>query len=449
MAAESIAYLDNNGTTMVSPEALASMWEWTNRGNPSARYPSAAESRRMMRKFRTLVAEVGRFDPKKFEIIFTSGGSESNCHILTSSVRAYRNKTGAIPRVITSTVEHSSIIKCCRNMKELGEAEIVFLPVRADPTLPSFGTVDPADLEAALTEEEGHRTCLVSIMAANNETGAINPVNDLAARAFAAGVPFHTDAVQIYGKSPIYPDGADGRGPPIDAISASFHKLEGPPGCGLLIIRKSFLLGYGLGPLVCGAQNDGHRGGTENIPAIAGSFRAYKEAMVARAAKNARLASLTARAFLALGASRWVRSVGYLADFDSGRVVFPDGAAKTDPASILWIRGPEPVGADGRPRPAPILPNTLLLAVLHPLFCNLKAQDALGRRGVYVGIGSTCNTAGSAEPSHVVKALAIPDDFRPGILRISLGDSTTEADLKKLAAGWDAVFDAGECFTDS
>jgi cysteine desulfurase len=439
----SVTYLDNNGTTMASPAALEAMWEWMNRGNPSARYPSAVEAKRMMEKFRAYVAERCEFSLKEFQVVFTSGGSESNCQILLSTVRAYRSRTGVKPRVVTSEVEHSSVMKCCKTLSDMDEADICYLPVAKDPAKPNYGTVSPADLERELAGEDGARTCLVSIMAANNETGAINPINDLALRAYEAKVPFHTDAVQIFGKTPIYPNGLRGEGPPIDAISVSFHKLEGPTGCGLLIVRKSLVEGYGLCPLICGAQNGGFRGGTENVPAIAASFRAYKEAMDGRRAKNAELVRLTNKAFAALSKTRATPLSGTLADFLEDRVPYDPRAGPGSPAGIVWIRG----GSPGGGKPA-MLPNTLLVAVVHPLFCNLKAQDALGKRDVYVGIGSTCNTDGAAEPSHVVKALGIPDELRPGILRISFGDGSKDSDVAALVAAWEDMFRTGDCFTD-
>lgn len=434
MSDEKIVYLDNNGTTLMSDAVWKTMGTWTNRGNPSAGYSSGREAHKMMRNFRQLIAAAGHFKEDEFETIFTSGGSESNSHILTSSVRAFRARTKMKPRVITSIAEHSSIIKCCRDMERLGEADVVFLPVRNDASAPTYGTVDPADLEAALSSgADAARTCLVSIMAANNETGAVNPILDLARRSYAAKVPFHTDAVQLFGKSPIRPDHV--KDAPIDAFSVSFHKLEGPLGCGLLVVRKTFLEGYGLCPLICGAQNDGRRGGTENLPAIAASFRAYRIAMTDRGAKNARLRRLREMAFASLAAADDVASAGGLAEYMTDGLG-PLGEGRR--IVLVRIRGE---GGEDR-----VLPNTLLIAGGNENFCNLLAQKALDRRGILVGIGSTCNAAGAAEPSHVIKALDVPEELRAGVLRISLGDSTTESEIRQLGRAWADMLKSGECF---
>ena len=424
MAAETpVVYLDNNGTTLMPASVQTAMWTWTNRGNPSAAYGSGREAQQMMRNFRDVLAAESRFDPEQFELLFTSGASESNCHILTSTARAFRSRLGITPRIVTSVAEHSSVLECCRTMVRLEEAEVVFLPVRTDPGAPGYGTVDPRLLAEALAGEAGARTCLVSIMAGNNETGCISAIYSLAREAYLAKVPFHTDAVQVYGKLGLRPDAHPDA--PIDAFSVSFHKMGGPPGCGLLAIRKTFLRGFGLCPLICGAQNRGLRGGTENVAAIAASFRAYKIAMDGRAAKNERLRRLRTSLRRALAAG--------------GDVVVSDLASTRAPRE-----GELAVAVITPPGPA-ALPNTLMVAVTGRGFCNIKAQAALDRRGVLVGIGSTCHT-GATAPSHVVTALDLPAPLRPGVLRLSLGDDSTSADIIQFGSVWREVLASGECY---
>lgn len=424
MAAETpIVYLDNNGTTLMPEPVQTAMWTWINRGNPSAAYDSGREAQRMMNNFRDFIAAEGRFRPDQFEILFTSGASESNCHILTSAARAFRSRLGVVPRVVTSAAEHSSILECCRTMESLGEAEVVVLPVRTTAGSPGYGTVDPRVLAEALEGDKGARTCIVSIMAGNNESGCISPVYNLAREAYRAGVPFHTDAVQVYGKLGLRPDAHSDA--PIDAFSVSFHKMGGPLGCGLLAIRKTFLRGFGLCPLICGAQNRGLRGGTENVAAIAASFRAYKIAMGGRSAKNARLRELRAalREELSAGGAVPVSDLASTTMPDEGRL------------AAIVITPPGPAA----------LPNTLMVSVVGRSFCNIKAQAALDRRGVLVGIGSTCHT-GATAPSHVVTALDIPAPFRAGVLRLSLGDDSTPGDVARFGVVWREILSSGECF---
>ena len=445
-----VAYLDNNGTTMMSGEAVDAALLWTNRGNPSAGYPAAAEARRMMAAFRDYVAEVGQFRPDDYEVLFTSGGSEANAHILTGCVRAFRAQTGLVPRIVTSQIEHASILETCREMERLGEAEVVYLAPETDPREATFGMVSPASLAAALAEKTD-RTCLVSVMAANNETGAINDVYGLAEVAAKAKVPFHTDAVQMFGKGPVRPDAVAAA--PIDAFSASFHKLEGPLGCGLLVVRRSFLKGYAIPPLVGGAQNGGYRGGTENLAAIGGSYTAYRTAMTGRSAKNAHLREMTEAVWDGLRRAKGVEAAGSLAAYVRGDLRPTRGAVLV---RILGEARGSVAGGAGRATTSvavgKALPNTLLVAVVLPSddFCNIRAQRALGRRGVYVGIGSTCHSAASGhkEISHVVTALDLPKELRPGILRFSVGDGTKKREVQLLRKTWEAVLASGECLMD-
>jgi len=433
-------YLDSNTTTAMPPNVVDAVIQWMNRGSPSAEYASAREARKVMQRFRQYLATEGGFDlngPRGYTLVFTSGGSEGNAHVLTAAARAYAARTGKLPHIVTSAAEHESVLACCRRLARDKMAQLTVLPVRrvGKGSAGQAGTVDPKELRQALRTN----TCLVSIMAANHETGAINDVRALGAIAHEHNVPFHTDAVQLFGRSTVRPVDLN-----LDAFTAAFHKLHGPPGVGLLALRNDFVEGYGLGALVAGSQNEGLRGGTENIAGIAGAFAAYRLAATDRKNKNQKLRRLrdsiqTALALrlLTVHADDYCEARPRVSDKNpatprGSRVraapeterggAFArklDAAANQDLPVVVWL-GP----ADR----AKILPNTILLSVLRSPargggICNKKMRAALEAVGVIVGIGSVGNS-----PSHVVEAMDVPPELWPGVLRVSLSDSTTDAE---------------------
>jgi cysteine desulfurase len=449
-----LCYLDNNSTTLMPKPVIDAMVKWVNRGNPSAEYASAREARQMMDNFRKEIAIECGFELEgkdAFDIIFTSGGSESNCSIITSAVRSYLIKTQRLPHIITSSVEHKSILLCCLRLAKERLCLLTVLPVGHSG--PLLGAVDPAALRAALRKS----TCLVTIMAANNETGILNNLHELAAVTRAAHIPFHTDAVQFFGKSVLRPKQLG-----IDAFSASFHKLHGPPGVGLLVVRRTFVTGYDLMAQICGTQNGGLRGGTENVPGIAASFVAFRLTMTDRAQKTARILRLRNAIKIALATCLPCfpvdahpidpvdpvgPAVAYSTDVDDEGLEPYRGSSevrraiaaseKKGIAVIFWI-APE----DERT----VLPNTLLLAVRRPGFCNRKARAALERRGVIVGLGSACSAAEArGVASSVVLAMKVPEPLHAGVLRVSLDDDTTAEDIKKFVREFLAVVSSEEC----
>jgi len=195
-------YLDANATVPMPPPVLDALLSWCNRGNPSAEYASAREARRMMDAFRRAIAVECGFELEgadAYAVIFNSGASESNSAIVASAVRSYTAKTGRLPHVVTSAAEHKSLLACCQRLAKDKLCQLTVLPVAQSG--PGLGAVAAADLRAALRPN----TCLVSIMAANNESGVLSNLRELSAAARAAKVPFHTDAVQIFGKSVFLP----------------------------------------------------------------------------------------------------------------------------------------------------------------------------------------------------------------------------------------------------
>jgi cysteine desulfurase len=433
-----MCYLDANATTLMPQAVLDALLAWSNRGDPSAQYASAAEATRMLDDFRLAIAVESGFElegPDAFAVVFTSGASESNCHIVTSAVRSYAAATRALPHVITSAVEHTSMLACCRRLAAEKLCHLTVLPVAQFGE--HLGAVDVADLEAAIRPN----TCLVSIVAANGETGILNNIRELARVTARARVPFHSDAAQLFGKIAIRPTVLG-----IDAFSASFHKIHGPPGVGLLAIRRKFVAGYKLCPHICGEQNGGLRGGAENLPGIGASYAAFRHTMNGRAVKATRVRGLrdAVKRVLAMRVSCF-----YLDEHPAERPPSIDGGISAPaPAPHHGSQGARDAIAasetDGRPVIfwiAPrgslrVLPNTLLLAVRRPGFCSGAARAALEARGVIVSAPAPCGAAA---------AMGIPHRLRSGVLRISLAADTSAADIKEFVSNFIAVIRSDEC----
>lgn len=381
-------YLDANATTFMPDIVVKSMFKWVNKGNPSGNYADANECKHLMNTFRDEILNNNNLT--NHTVIFTSGASESNSHIIISSVRSFMRRTGHLPHVIISAIEHKSIQLCCENLKLDGLCEYTKVGVKTDSTY--FGIVHPNDLERAIKPN----TCLISIMTANNETGIINDIPALAAVAHKHKIPFHTDCVQSFGKFGVYNG--------VDACSVSFHKFYGPPGIGLLIIRNTFIKGYDLKALITGNQNYGLRGGTENIPAIGGAYAAYKYNLIERNEKNNYL--LNMKNLLKRTLNKYIPCY-YFDEFEQ---------QKYSKNKIFWIANRDDYK---------MLPNTLLIAVYKDNFCNLRMKEELEKHGVIIGLGSACNTS-IAKLSDVVVSLDIPKELIGGILRISLTDDVTK-----------------------
>jgi cysteine desulfurase len=404
-------YLDNNATTIMPPEARRAMLEWTNRGNPSASYTSAQEARAMMDDFRKFIAQVHQFDLAKYQIVFTSGASESNATfihgvIATAQQRLDSTRLGAtLPHIIISAIEHKSLLEAVRNYEARGVITANYIA----PT--KSGHIRPEDIAAATLPS----TCAVIVMHANNETGAINDIAAIGRAAHRAKAYFHCDTVQTFGKFPIAPDANE-----VDSFSVSFHKMGGPPGVGVLIIRRDI----DIAPLIFGTQNEGSRGGTENLPGIGASFAALKISSKNRRAKNAKMNELKALIMKRL-AARW--PTRYYTEVVAGSGGGGGGGALVSPPlEIVFLSRASEY----------YLSNTLLLSIVvrtPPLICNGQLKDAMIKRGFIISVGSACNTA-STRASHVLFALGADEAIRKGALRITLGDSNTQEEVERFAA---------------
>ena len=260
-------YLDNAATTKTAPEVVEAMLPYFSEyyGNPSSIYAIAGKSKEAITKGREQIANVLGAKPE--EIYFTAGGSESDNWALKATFEAYKNKGN---HIITTKIEHHAILHTCEYLEKERGAKITYIGVDEN------GVVNLDELEAAITPE----TILISVMAANNEIGTIQPIKEIGRIAKEHDILFHTDAVQAFGQIPINVDECN-----IDMLSSSGHKINGPKGIGFLYIRKgvkirSFVHG--------GAQERKRRAGTENVPGIVGYGVAAERAARTMAERTAK-----------------------------------------------------------------------------------------------------------------------------------------------------------------
>ncbi len=365
-------YLDNNATTRIAPEALAAMLPYFSEryGNPSSmhHFGSLAEAGVIEARGR-VAALIGAAAPG--EIVFTAGGSESDSLAVWGTLRAYPDKR----HLITTKVEHPAVLGLCRELEGRHGYAVTWLDVDGS------GALDPDDLRRALRPD----TALVSIMAANNETGVIFPVEELGRIVKEAGAVFHVDAVQAAGKLPL-----DMQASTIDLLAVSGHKLHGPKGVGALYVRK----GTKLRPLIMGGhQERGRRAGTENVPGIVGFGVACVVAGRNLGEENGPVRGLRDRLEAALLAA------------------VPDCRVNGDRARRL--------------------PNTCNIS-----FDFIEGEGILllmDRVGIGASSGSAC-TSGSLEPSHVLKAMGIPFTSAHGSVRFSLSRYNTREEIDYVAA---------------
>lgn len=374
-AARSI-YLDHAATTPVDPAALAAMLPYFSElyGNPSSLHTAGRRaSVALQQARRTIAACLGA---RPGEIIFTSGGTESDNSALRGIALARRARTGS-DRILTTPVEHKAVLSAAESLRDRDGFRLTLLPVNRD------GLVAPDDLAAALGD--GADVALVSVIYANNEIGTIQPLADLGARCRAVGAPFHTDAVQAVGKLPL-----DLATLPVDALSGGAHKFYGPKGVGFLYLRGGVPFWPGQ---VGGSHEGGRRAGTENVPLIAGMAAALERAVAVQAEETARLTALRDRL------------IGGVLEAVAGAQL--SGAPRQRLANHASFLLP---GADAE--------GVLI---------------ALDLAGIAASSGSAC-ASGSRQPSHVLAALGCDAALASTALRFSLGRSTTVEDIDYVLA---------------
>lgn len=363
-----VYYFDNNATTRVAPEVLEAMLpflqgQW---GNPSSAYSFGHDVGRQVDQARTKVAELIHAEPR--EIIFTSCGTESTNAALQSALLTRPERR----HVITTAVEHSATLKFCGFLKKQGY-EVTVLPVTPQ------GAVDLGELENSIRPD----TAVVSVMWANNETGVLFPIREIAAVCRGKGVLCHTDAVQAAGRIDI-----DVRELGVDFLSLSGHKLHAPKGVGLLYVKRhTKFQPYIIG----GGQERGRRGGTENVAGIIAFGRAAELALNNLKHEHTRVRALRDK-------------------LEAGILGSVSGATRNGPAE-------------------PRLPNTTNIA-----FQGVEAEGILmllDQAGICASSGSACTT-GSLDPSHVLTAMGCSATRARASVRFSLGVYNTAAEVDYL-----------------
>jgi len=364
-------YLDYNATTPIAREVAEAMapYLYGEFGNPSSAHPYGVAAKRAVENARAQVALLIGCDPG--EIVFTSGGTESNNAAIKGATLALRERGN---HVVTSSIEHPAVTEVCRWLEGRG-FEVTWLPVD------EHGLVAVSDLEAALRDS----TVLVSVMHANNEVGTVEPIAELAGAAHARGAVFHTDAAQSVGKLPVSVDALG-----VDLLSIAGHKLYAPKGVGALYIRT----GTDLEGLIHGADHEaGRRPGTENVLEIVGLGKACE----------------IARRDVAKDEIHFRRMRDLLHE------------------RIVSALGEEAVRLNGHPDLR--LPNTLSLS-----FRGVEANTLLSEIGdrVAASAGAACHTD-RIDVSHVLEAMGVPEEWAMGTVRCSVGRSTTEDEVDSAA----------------
>ncbi len=362
-------YMDYAATAPVLPEVLDAMLPFfiSRFGNASGIHENGRDARKAVEQARRQVAEA--IGAESREIVFTSGGSESDNLAIQGTAFALQEKG---KHIITSQIEHPAVLNTCRWLEKLG-FRVTYLPVDA------CGTVDPESVREAI----GGETILVSIMTANNEIGTVQPIRQIGEICREKGVVFHTDAVQAIGA--IRTDVTDMHA---DLLSMSAHKFHGPKGTGALYIRK----GARLESLIHGGKQERElRAGTENVPGIAGMGKAIEIATKEREEKNVRIRALRDRLT----------------------------------AKILEIPGARLNG-----HPTERLANNCHFSFTGIESEALLLR--LDLAGISASGGSAC-TSGSMEPSHVLKAIGLKDEMLRGGIRLTLGRETTAEEVEQTA----------------
>ncbi len=359
-------YLDNNATCMVSPGVRDVMLPFFGElyGNPSSMHNFGGQVAVHVKAAREQVAALLNASPD--EIVFTSCGTESDNHAIRGVLEATPEKK----HIVTTKVEHPAVLNVYRFLEKKKGYRLTILPVSRQ------GDLNLDELRAALTPD----TAILSVMAANNETGTLFPIDEIGAIAREKGVIFHTDAVQAVGKIPI-----DLKKIPADLLSLSGHKLHTPKGIGALFIRK----GTRISPFMIGGhQENGRRAGTENVPYVVALGKACEEAMNDIFEENNRVRKL--------------------------RDKLEEGLHSTIRHTYI----------NGNPRWR--LPNTSNIG-----FEFIEGEAILlhlSAAGIAASSGSAC-TSGSLEPSHVLMAMETPFSYAHGSVRFSLSKFTTEDEI--------------------
>ena len=362
-------YLDHSATSAVDPRVLEAMLPFFDReyGNASSLHTPGQKAASALKEAREKVAQVINADPA--EIIFTSGGTESNNTALKGAAFAVLRKKSERKHIITSQIEHDCVLNACKWLEKIG-FEVTYFPVD------NHGLVNLEQLEEAVRKD----TLLISIMHANNEIGTVQDIEKIGALAHAHDVYFHTDAVQSITKLPI-----DVKAMNVDMLSVSSHKIHGPKGVGCLYVRK----GTAIDPLMHGGGHEkGFRSGTENVSGIVGCAEAVRIGEEERPAVMPRIQNL--------------------------RDTLIKGALEIENS---WLNGH---------------PEKRLPINAHFCFRFIEGESLILRldlKGISASTGSACSSK-SLKPSHVLLAIGLPPEDAHSSLRLTLGRDNTREDIE-------------------
>lgn len=360
----SLVYMDHGATTPVREEVLDAMLPFLKNqfGNPSSPHFLGREARRAVEEAREKTAQALGANPE--EIYFTSGGTESN----NLALRGVAKNRAAGGHIITSSIEHHAVLDVCRDLENEGH-RVSYLPVD------QYGRVDPEKVREAITDD----TFIISIMAANNEIGTLQPIIEIGSLARENGILFHTDAVQVVGQLPVDLNNLN-----VDFLSLAAHKFNGPKGIGALYVQE----GIKIDPLYRGGSQEGKlRPGTENVSGIVGLGKALELSVSEIPEKKKHLESLRDR--------------------------LVEGFLKIDDVSL-----------NGHPEER--LPGNINVSFKH-----IEGESillTLDMEGIAASSGSACSS-GSLEPSHVLSAIGLDPSIAHGSMRFSLGRGNSDADV--------------------
>jgi cysteine desulfurase len=389
---DSFVYLDHGATTPMLPEAIEAMTaQMATVGNASSLHTSGRRGRRVVEESREAIAQAMGARPS--EVLFTSGGTESDNLAIKGTFWARRDADPRRVRILASTVEHHAVIDCVEFLEAHEGAKVTWLEVD------QLGRVHPETVRAAI-ETDPDTVALVSVMWANNEVGTIQPISEIAAVAHEFGVPMHSDAVQAVGQVEV-----DFAGSGLDLLSVSGHKIGGPQGVGALLARRDATL---VPVTHGGGQERQVRSGSLDVPAIRGFAVAMRHATANRAAGAERLIDLRDR--LICGAQEAGFGVQVTGDWEVG-----DGLRRLPGNAHLLV---------------PRCDGDSLLYLL----------DAAG---VQCSTGSACQ-AGVPQPSHVLLAMGISEHKARGALRLTLGHTSTAADVDAFLAALPAAVERAQ-----
>ncbi|WP_022666971.1 cysteine desulfurase NifS [Desulfospira joergensenii] len=373
-----VIYTDNNATTKVADEVIQEMLPYFGEmyGNPSSMYTFGDKVGKKIKEARQRVAGLINADPE--EIVFTSCGTESDNAAINAALTAFPDKK----HIITSVVEHPAILNLCKYLEKKRGYKVTFVPVDKK------GRLDMDTLYSSMSKD----TAVISIMWANNETGMIFPVEEIAKKAGEKGILFHTDGVQATGKIPI-----DVKKAGIDMLSLSGHKIHAPKGVGVLYVKK----GLKFSPfLIGGHQESGRRGGTENTVSIIGLGKACELARENLSQMNTHVKDL--RDYLQNRLLEKIPSCSVNGELESR------------------------------------LPNTLSIG-----FDAVEGESILmllDQEGICASSGSAC-TSGSLDPSHVLMAMDVPYKSAHGTIRFSLSHYNTKEEMDKIVNAMVPIID--------